>query len=140
MLRQELSCLNVRLLLSVLVLIDAGRTYDAVSGVDPVESHEARHFADDGHEALIDQLPHLLGVAHALVAPHRNIHRSSLPPSHRGRGHRPALSRTTPPTLANIGTRRITQMSDIRNFLGELLPRPPYRRSSRNSPSTHSGE
>src|SRR5215218_9318214 len=86
MLRHELSCLNVRLLLSVLVLIDAGRSYDAVSGVDPVESHESRHFAEDGHETLIDQLPHLLGVAHALVSAHSNIHRSSLPPSHRGRG------------------------------------------------------
>src|SRR5215210_7564198 len=139
MLRHELSCLNVRLLLSVLVLIDAGRTYDAVSGVDPVESDESRHFADDGHETLIYQLPHLLGVAHSLVAAHRNIHRSSLPPSHRGRGQRSTQSRTTPPTLANIGTRRITQTSDVRNFLGEL-PRAPSTRSSRNSPSTHSGE
>src|ERR687893_591194 len=88
----------------------------------------------------IDQQPHLLGAAHALVSAHSNIHRSSLPPSHRGRGDDPAQSRTTPPKLANIGTRRITQMSDFRNFLGELLPRTPLRRSSRNFYPRHFGE
>src|SRR5215217_1016321 len=91
MLCHELSCPKVRLLLSVLVLEDAGRNYYAVPGVDPVVSYKSRHFADEGHKALIDQLHHLLRVGDALVAPHRNIHRSRLPPSHRGRGHRTRL-------------------------------------------------
>src|SRR3712207_7975118 len=32
-----------------------------------------------------DQLRHLSRVGHALVAPHCNVHRFGLPPSHRGR-------------------------------------------------------
>src|ERR687883_134916 len=74
MLGYEFSSLPVRLLLSGLVLKDAGRNHYAVPGVDPVVSHESRHFADDGHKALIDQPPRLLRVGNALVAPHRNVH------------------------------------------------------------------
>ena len=74
MLRHELSSPPVRLLLSGRVLKDAGRNYYAVPGVDQVLSHKSRDFADDGHKALIDQLPHFLRVGHALVAPHRNVH------------------------------------------------------------------
>src|SRR5829696_3864865 len=129
MLRHELSRPKGRFLLGVLMLEDAGRNHDAVPGVDPVVSHEPRHFADDGHEALIDQLPRLLGVAHALVAPHGNVHRFGLPPSHRGRGHRPRPKSYNAATVTSIGTRRITQMGDIRTFLGELLPRTPLWRS-----------
>src|ERR687894_3262523 len=85
MLRYELSCPKGRLLLSVLMLEDAGRNYYAVSGVDQVPSHESRHLADDGHKALLGHLPHLLRVGHALVAPHCNVHSFSLPPLERGR-------------------------------------------------------
>src|SRR5215211_2939656 len=53
MLLHELSCPIGGLLLSVLMLKDAGRNYYAVAGVDPVVSHESRHFADDGHKALL---------------------------------------------------------------------------------------
>src|SRR3712207_9061162 len=62
------------LFLSRLMLKDAGRKYYAVAGVDPVESHESWQFAEDGHEAFLDHLPHLLLVFHALVAPHRDVH------------------------------------------------------------------
>src|SRR5215211_7216788 len=85
MLLHELSCPKVRLLLSVLMLKDAGRNYDAVAGVDVIVSHESRHFADDGHKALIDQLRHLLGVTHTLEPPHHSVHSFSLPPPKRGR-------------------------------------------------------
>src|SRR5215212_6425738 len=125
MLRHELSRPKGRFLLSGLMLKDAGRNHHAVPGVDPVISHESRHFADDGHETLIDQPPRLSRVGHALVAPHRNVHSFGLPPSHRGRGHRPRPKSYNAATLASIGTRRIAQMSDIRNFLVELLPRTP---------------
>src|ERR671916_956446 len=89
MLRHKLSSPKGRLLLSVLVLKDAGCNHYAVAGVDQVVSYESRHFADDGHKAFLAHLRHLLRVAHALVAPHRNVHSFSLPPSHRGRGDRP---------------------------------------------------
>src|SRR5215208_4643199 len=74
MLRHELSSLPVRLLLSVLVLKDAGRNHYALPGVDAVVSHESRHFADDGYKALIHQAPCLARVGHALVAPYRSVH------------------------------------------------------------------
>src|ERR687893_801510 len=74
MLSHKLSCPKGRLLLSVLILKDAGCNHYAVAGIDQVVSHESRHFADDGHKAFLAQLRHLLRVAHALVAPHRNIH------------------------------------------------------------------
>src|SRR5215208_5717180 len=74
MLRHELSSPPVRLLLSVLVLKDAGRNHHPVPGVDPVVSHEPRHFADDGYKALIHQAPCLARVGHAVVAPYRNVH------------------------------------------------------------------
>src|SRR5919107_4481621 len=74
MLRHEISSPPVRLLLSVLVLKDAGRNHYAVSGVDAVVSHESRHFADDGYKALVHQAPYLARVGHALVAPYRNVH------------------------------------------------------------------
>src|SRR5215207_5226396 len=66
------------------MLEDAGRNHHAVSGIDTVVSHKSRHFADDGHVVLLNQLRHLLGVGHALVAPHCNVHSFSLPPSHTG--------------------------------------------------------
>src|SRR5215218_10365502 len=98
MLRHELSCPKVRLLLSVLMLEDARRNHNPVPGVDPVVSHEPRHFADDGHEALIDQLPHLLRVGHALVAPHGNVHSSLAYLLHiEGEVIGPPKVRTTPP-------------------------------------------
>src|SRR5215211_8104954 len=80
MLLHELSCLKGRLLLSVLMLKDANCNHYAVAGVDPVVSHESRHFADDGHKALLGHLPHLVRVGHALVAPHCNVHSFTLPP------------------------------------------------------------
>src|SRR5918994_1108353 len=80
MLLYELSSPKGRLLLSILVLKDAGRNYYAVPGVDPVVSHESRHFADQGHEAFLGHLPHLLRVGHALVAAHCNVHCFTLPP------------------------------------------------------------
>src|SRR5215211_5883153 len=80
MLLYELSGPKGRLLLSILMLKDAGRHYYAVAGVDPVVSDEPRHFADDGHEAFLGHLPHLLRVGHALVAPHCNVHSFTLPP------------------------------------------------------------
>src|SRR5215204_1478827 len=74
MLRHEISSPPVRLLLSVLVLKDAGRNHYAVSGVDPVVSHESGDFADNRYKALIHQARHLFRVGHALVAPYRNVH------------------------------------------------------------------
>src|SRR5918998_6142481 len=85
MLRHEVSCPKVRLLLGVLMLEDAGRNYYAVPGVDTVVSNESRQLADDGHEALLGHLPHLLRVGDALVAPYGNVHSFSLPPLARGR-------------------------------------------------------
>src|SRR5215203_2983532 len=76
MLGHELSRQKGRLLLSVLMLEDAGRNYHAVPGVDRVVSHETRHLADDGHKALLGHLSHLLRVTHALVAAHCNVHSS----------------------------------------------------------------
>jgi hypothetical protein len=61
MLLHELSSHKVRLLLSVLMLEDAGRNHHAIPGVDPIVSHEPRYFADEGHKALIDQLPAFCG-------------------------------------------------------------------------------
>src|ERR671913_1749269 len=84
MLPHELSCHKGRLLLSVLMLKDAGCNHYAVPGVDKVVSHEARHFADEGHKFL-GHLRHLLWVSHALVAPHCNVHSFRLPPLKRGR-------------------------------------------------------
>src|SRR5215217_8028568 len=118
------------------MLEDADRNHYAVPGVDTVVSHESRHLADDGHVVLLDQLRHLSRVGHALVAPHRNVQSFGLPPSHRGRGNQPCLKLINAATLAVIGARRITQMSDIRNVLGELLPRTPSTRRSQNFTST----
>src|ERR687897_927171 len=70
----ELSSHEVRLLLSVLVLKDACRNHYAIPSVDPVVSDEPRYFADEGHKALLDQLPRLLGVSDALVSAHCNVH------------------------------------------------------------------
>src|ERR671916_1464108 len=74
MLRHELSSPPVRLLLSVLVLIDAGRNHHPVPGVDKVVSHESGHFADNGYKALFHLPPYLARVGHALVAPYRSVH------------------------------------------------------------------
>src|SRR5918998_2324146 len=110
MLRHELSSHKVRLLLSVLMLKDACRNHYAIASVDPVVSDEPRHFADEGHKALLDQLARLLGVGNTVVSAHCNVHSSNLPPSHRGRGDQPHLKLINAPTLANIGIRRITQL------------------------------
>src|ERR687889_651112 len=74
MLCHELSSLPARLLLSLLVLKDAGRNHYALPGVYPVVSHEPRHFAEDGQELLLRVPGHLLRVGHALVAPYRSVH------------------------------------------------------------------
>src|SRR5215210_5777717 len=74
MLRHELSSPPVRLLLSGLVLIDAGRNHHPVPGVDPVVSHESRDFADDGYKALLHQAPCLARVGHTLIPPNRSVH------------------------------------------------------------------
>src|SRR5215204_7451156 len=74
MLCRELSSLPVRLLLSLLVLKDAGRNHYALPGVDPVVSHESRHFADEGQEVLLHLPRHLFRVGHTLVAPYRSVH------------------------------------------------------------------
>src|ERR687889_2634566 len=74
MLRHEISSPPVRLLLSILVLKDAGRNHYPVPGVDKVVSHESGHFADDGYKALLHLAPYLARVGHALVAPYRSVH------------------------------------------------------------------
>src|SRR5215212_7724946 len=74
MLCREISSLPVRLLLSLLVLKDAGRNHYAIPGVDPVVSHESRHFADHGQELLLHVPRHLFRVGHTLVAPYRSVH------------------------------------------------------------------
>src|SRR5919107_517562 len=61
MLREELTCHKVRLLLRVLMLEDAGRNHYAIPSVDPIVSDEPRYFGDEGYKALIDQLARLLG-------------------------------------------------------------------------------
>src|SRR5215213_10688544 len=85
MLCHELTCHKGRLLLSVLMLKDAGRNCYAISGVDQVVSHKSGDLADDGHKALLGHLHHLLRVSDALEPPHRSVHSFRLPPSHRGR-------------------------------------------------------
>src|SRR5215218_4411792 len=82
-LRHELSRPEVRLLLGLLVLEDARRDHDPVPGVNEVVRDEARHLADDRDKVLIHKLGHLLGIAHALVASHCNVHSFYLPPSYR---------------------------------------------------------
>src|SRR5215208_1883958 len=113
MLLDELSCPKGRLLLSVLVLKDAGRNCYAVAGVDQVVSHEPRHSADDGHKAFLGHLRHLLRVGNALEAPHCNVHSFSLPPLARGQGDQPRLKFYNAATLASMATKRITHLSDI---------------------------
>src|SRR5918994_7329619 len=80
----EPSSHKVRLLLSILVLKDACRNHYAIAGVDPIVSDEPWYFADEGHKALIDQLPHLLRVSDALVSAHCNVHSFSPPPKKEG--------------------------------------------------------
>src|ERR687897_851381 len=91
MLRDELSCQKGRLLLSVLMLKDANPNHYAVPGVDCVVSHESRQVADDGHKALLGHLRHLLGVGHALEAPHCNVHSSLAHLLREGGTRRPRL-------------------------------------------------
>src|SRR5919202_4250794 len=76
MLCHKLSCHKVGLLLSILMLKDAGRNHYAVPSIDEVVSHKPRHLADDGHKALIRNPPCFARVGHTLVAPHRNVHRA----------------------------------------------------------------
>src|SRR3712207_6707057 len=100
MLLHELSSHKVGLLFSVLMLEDACRNYYSVTGVDTVVSDEPLYFADEGNKALLDQLPHLLRVGDALVAPHCNVHSSSLPPLERGRDPlRPRLKLINVPSV-----------------------------------------
>src|SRR5918994_1014472 len=100
MLLPELPCHKVGLLLSVLMLKDACRNHYPVSCVDPVVSDEPLYFADEGHEALIDNPPRFARVGHTLVAPYRNVHSFNLPPSSRGRGDQPHLLLDNVTTLA----------------------------------------
>src|SRR5215212_11680917 len=127
MLLHELSCLKGRLLLSVLMLKDANCNHYAVAGVDPVVSHESRHFADDGHKALLSQLRQLLRVTHTLVSAHCNVHSFSLPPFKRGR------DRSAPPKvdqhLQCEGLEGPTQLPRI------PLPRTPVNRGRGEPPS-----
>src|ERR687883_2156917 len=74
MLCRELSSPPVRLLLSLLVLKDAGRNHHPVPGVDQVVSHESWHFADDGYKALLRQARYLARVGYALIPPYRSVH------------------------------------------------------------------
>src|ERR687894_10737 len=76
MLSNELSRNKGGLLLSVLMLEDAGCNHYPVPGVHNVVSHEARHLADDGHKALLSHLGHLLGISHPLVSAHCSVHSS----------------------------------------------------------------
>src|SRR5215212_10999549 len=108
MLLHELSCSKGRLLLSGLMLKDAGCNHYAVAGVDQVVSHESRHFADDGHKAFLAQLRHLFGVSDALVAPHCNVHSVSLPPYEEGGTGRPRLTLINGPS--------VKAYKDSRNF------------------------
>src|SRR5919107_5159366 len=125
MLLHKLSSQKGRLLLCVLMLKDADPNDYAVPGVECVVSHESRQFADDGQEAFLGHLCHLLRVSHTLEAPHCNVHRFSLPPLARGRGDQPRL------TLHNEvkceGLQKRVQ-----------LPRAPNWRSSQNAPSSRS--
>src|SRR5215207_83990 len=75
MFSHELSCHKGGLLLSCLMLKDAGCNHYPVPGVDKVVSYESRHFADDGYKALLHLAPYLARVGHALVAPYRNVHK-----------------------------------------------------------------
>src|SRR5918998_5421348 len=95
MLRHEVSCPKGRLLLGLLMLKDASCDHYAVPGIDQVVSHESRHLADDGHEAFLAQLRHLLRVSHTLVAPHCNVHSFSLPPSYPAFSHTSGLMLST---------------------------------------------
>src|SRR5215212_8923128 len=74
MLCRELPSPPVRLLLSLLVLKDAGRNHYSVPGVDHVVSYESGHFADDGYKALLHQAPCLARVGHTLIPPNRSVH------------------------------------------------------------------
>src|SRR5215203_1513271 len=106
MLLHELPCHIVRLLLSVLMLKDAGRNHYAIPSVDPVVSHEPRYFADEGHKALIDQLPRFLRVGNTLVSAHCDVHSSSLPPSHIEGGVSKARQLANEPSVEGCKRRR----------------------------------
>src|SRR5918998_1953000 len=127
MLRHELSCHKGRLLLSVLMLKDAGCNHYAVAGIDQVVSHESRHFADDGHKAFLAQLRHLLRVSHTLVAPHCNVHSLTLPPSY------PAFSHTSG-LMLSTDEHDASRHSSAHLAMHYLL-RCSAERSSENSPS-----
>src|SRR5215208_4495928 len=99
MLLYELSSPKGRLLLSVLMFKDTDPNQYAVAGVDCVVSHEPRHFANDGHKALLGHLHHLLRVGHALEASHCNEHSFSLPPLREGGTHRPRLKLINVPSV-----------------------------------------
>src|SRR5215212_3057578 len=109
MLLHELSCPKGRLLLSVLMLKDADCNHYAVPGVDQVVSHESRHFANDGHKALLAQLGYLLRVSHALVSAHCNVHSFSLPPLKRGRDSSAPACCTTAASMTGCKSWRIPQ-------------------------------
>src|SRR5215208_3311397 len=117
MLLHKLSSHKGRLLLSVLMLKDANPDHYAVPGVECVVSHESLQFADDGHEAFLGHLCHLLRVTHALEAPHCNVHSFSLPPYQRGR------DRSAPPQVdQRVQCEGLEALAQ--------LPRTPFWRSS----------
>src|SRR5919112_1085453 len=116
MLCHELSCHKVRLLLSVLMLKDACRNHNPVSCVDPIVSDEPRYFADEGHKALLYQLPSLLRVGNTIVSAYCNVHSSRLPPSHRGRGDQPRQSANEPSVKGCKGRRNFLERRFWANF------------------------
>src|SRR5918994_5283001 len=127
MLSHQLSCPIGGLLLSVLMLKDANPNHYPVPGVECVVSHESRQFTDDGHKAFLAHLGHLLGVTHALVAPHCSVHSFRLPPLKRWR------DLLAPP--------QVYQRAQCEGLEGlAQLPRKPNRRSSQNFPTTRLGE
>src|SRR5215211_1411944 len=118
MLSHELSSHIVRLLLSSLMLKDAGRNHYAIPSVDPVVSHEPLYFAAEGHKALIDQLPRLLRVSDALVSAHCNVHSFSPPPK-RGRDPSAPLCYATQPSMKGYKGRRNFRELRFREVVGD---------------------
>src|SRR5215208_2020255 len=127
MLPHELSCPEVGLLLSVLMLKDANPNHYPVPGVECVVSHESRHFADDRHKAFLAHLGHLLRVSDALVSAHCNVHSSSLPPN-RGRDPSARLKLiNVPSVMGSKGWRNFRELPQCE------VPRIPLPRTPVNS-------
>src|SRR5919112_3276221 len=131
MLLHELSCPKGGLLLSCFMLEDANPDHYTVAGVDQIVSHESWHLADNGHEAFLAQLGHLLRISHALVSPRCNVHRFSPPPK---RGRDPSV----PPKVNQRAQCEV--LEGLAQLTRTPYRRTPSRRTSQNSYSTHSGE